>query len=168
MELQVEFGFDQCGNLLALAGLFEGESAVLTAADGVVVPLDLIRLDFGLYSAHSGWKICFGEFALPDSYDIPGDGFKPLDVESVALLIVGDLRLPELHIGFRDGVLGAALVPVPEAAVYEYDRAVFRQDYVRCAWESVDIQPVAKPRSEQQLTHFFLRLGVPRLYMRHI
>ena len=138
MELKVELCFDQCGNLLALAGLFEGESAVLTAADGVVVPLDLVRLDFGINAVNRGRKLGLGEFALPDRYDIPGDGFEPLDVESVAFLIVGNLRLPELHVGFRNGVLGAAPVPVPEASVHEYDGAVFRKYDVRRAGQSAD------------------------------
>lgn len=100
----MEFGFDEGGDFFAPAGLFQGESAVLAATGGVGVQIGFVRLDSGFYAVYRGGKEGFGEFAFPDCDDVPGYRFESLDVECVAFLIMGDLRLPEIDVGFRDGV----------------------------------------------------------------
>ena len=163
----MEFGFDEGGDFFAPAGLFKGESAVLAATGGVGVQIGLVRLDPGFYAVDCGGKEGFGEFAFPDCDDVPGYRFEPLDVECVAFLIMGDLRLPEVHVGFRDGVFGASPVAVPEAAVDEDGGAVLWQDDVGRAGKGADVEPVAVAPAPQLAPYRLFGTGVLRADVRH-
>ena len=81
-------------------------------------------------------------------------------VQGVAFLILADLVGPEFNVGRWGSVVLATLVSVPEAAVYEYDGAVFRQDDIRSTGESLDIDTISKTGVEQRLAHFLLRPGI--------
>ena len=50
---------------------------------------------------------------------------------------------------------------MPETPVHEDARAIFLQDDVRCAWQTLHIDAKAVPMCEKKLPHQHLRLGVP-------
>ena len=68
-----------------------------------------------------------GELALPDDDDMPSGGFERGVLRDVAVMVAGQFRGPEFDVRFGHACgLRTAFVHVPEAAVDEYDRTVFR------------------------------------------
>ena len=149
VQLFREFGFDDGGDFAAPACLLKGELAVLPAALAVCFPSRLVCRKFGFDAVGRVRQMGLVEFAFPYGDDVPRDGFEPLVVEQVALLIAGDLRLPELDVGLGNRVLAAALVPVPEASVHE------------------DVHPVAVAPPPQLAPHLQLGTCVLAADVRH-
>lgn len=103
----------------------------------------LVGLQIGFYAGDGGVEALLAEFAFPDGDDGPGEGVEALGIKFVTGDVAGDLLFPELGIGFWFDVLGTAAVAVPEAAVDEYDCAIFWEDEVGSARETFVIEPVS-------------------------
>ena len=167
VQLFREFGFDEGGDFAAPACLLNGELAVLPAALAVCFPLGLVCRKFGFDAVGRVRQMGLVEFAFPYGDDVPRDGFEPLVVEQVALPVAGDLRLPELDVALGDRVLAASLVPVPEAAVHEYDRPVLPENDVRCPRQPAHIGPVTVTPAPQLMPQLQLGTCVLAAYVRH-
>ena len=79
---------------------------------------------------------------FPDRDDMPARVAEGGFVVEVAGLVVLDLLPPPCAAGFRQAVVRAMLVPVPETTVDEDDGAVFRQDEVGLAGEQAVLRAV--------------------------
>lgn len=76
----------------------------------------------------------------------------------IAFLVSGNLRCPEVSVGFGHRVELAALVTMPEAAMDEDDGAVLGEDDVRGAGEALDIDPVTEAEAPEGVPQAELRL----------
>lgn len=85
----------------------------------------------------------------------------------VACAVAFNLCRPELHIRFGQHKIAAALVSVPEAAVYENHRAVFLQHNVGCAGQPLHVHPVAESAGKKVFSHNQLGASVSAANMRH-
>ncbi len=100
------------------------------------------------------------ELALPDGQAVPSHGLELGLVQLVALLVASHLGLPELGIRLRMGIGAAAVMSVPEAAVYENAGPVLRQHYVRRARKAFYVDSEAETGRVQGLAHLQLRGSV--------
>lgn len=139
---QIQFGFYLSEEVAVFSGLFPGEFSVVAADGEVVLVFGLGGLQIGFYARYGGIKALLAEFTFPDGDDGPGEGVEALGVEFVAGDVAGDFLAPECFVGLRNGVLGATVVAVPEAAVDEDYGAVLWQDEVGGAGEALVIEPV--------------------------
>ena len=111
--------------------------------------------------AHLGLKLAF-----PHSYAVPAHARQGLLLFAVAAAVALYLRAPEGGVALRQAESGA-VVPVPEASVYEYARAVFAQHQVRMAGQARTVQPVPEAAGEQIPAHNQLGPRVFRPYRGH-
>ena len=88
--------------------------------------------------------------ALPYDGYTPAKSPKRLHVSPVAADIAQELPLPELFVGPGCGGVAAAFVSMPEAAVDEHHRPVFREHKVRGAGQRSDMKSIAKSPSEKK------------------
>jgi hypothetical protein len=82
------------------------------------------------------------EGSFPDGDDVPVEREQGGFVPQVAGLVALDLFPPRVPAGFWQAEVRAVVVAVPEAAVDEDDRAVFRQDEVGFAGEGAVFRAV--------------------------
>jgi len=86
---------------------------------------------------------------------------------NVAPLVALNLVPPIVSVSLGQTECGAALVPVPEAAVDENHRAVLPQHQVGMPRQAWMVEPVAEAAAEQEAAHNQLGLGVLAVYRRH-
>ena len=97
--------------------------------------------------------------ALPNDHHSPAEGLQFQKVLLIADFVAMELRRPIL--GVRPGQLPPcrAVVPVPEAAMHEYDLPLPWEDDIRVARKIFPVQTVSETMSEQDRTHGQLWLG---------
>lgn len=100
--------------------------------------------DFFRYTGDSVLEGGFFELAFPDDYDGPAFGLQLAPDFLVTLLVSGHFCRPEVGVCFGDCVELAGFVTMPEAAVNEDDRAIFRKHNIWGAREAPVIHPVAE------------------------
>lgn len=85
----------------------------------------------------------------------------------ISFLIARNLGNPEAGVGFRDCIILAAFVAMPEATVNKNDRPIFRKNDIGFSWKAFVVQPIAETFSPKSVSKTPLRLGVFTTYMRH-
>ena len=75
---------------------------------------------------------------------------------------------PEFRPRFGNDISPSAVVAMPEAAMHEDYRAVFRQNNVRLAGQVLSMKPVSVAERMKQRPDPHFRFRVPVLYRRHI
>lgn len=65
----------------------------------------------------------------------------------------------EAGVGFRDCIILAAFVTMPEASVNKNNGTVLGKDNVRFTWEIIVVQPVSETISPEGVTKYQLRLS---------
>ena len=166
-KLLLQLALDLFADGFLAAGLGSGELPVISSALAVCLPFDLVCRQFCLDTGHRLIEDLRLQIAFPDGNDAPGQRFQPLDGQLVAFLVASYLLHPELGVGFRNRVVLAAFVPVPEAAVHEDGGAVLRQHDVRRAGEGADIETITVAGTMEGLSHLQLGSCVPRSDVRH-
>ena len=78
----------------------------------------------------------------------------------VALLVAGELGLPELVVFLRRRAGSATVVTVPETTVHENDRFPRTKDNIRRPGQVTPMQPVAKAHAVQKSSNDHLRFGI--------
>ena len=101
-------------------------------------------------------------FAFPKYEHVPACGLQCGVLLPVTRDIAVELGLPELHVGFRHGRDFAALMPMPEAAVHEYDCVPLGKHDVGMAGQLGGMKAVAEPQGVKVAAHKHLRLRVLR------
>ena len=86
----------------------------------------------------------------------------------VAGLVPGNLGSPEVGVGFRNRVVLAAVVAVPESSVDEDDSVVLGEDDVGFTGQSLVVHPVAEASVPEGVAQLQLRLGRGGVYGSHI
>lgn len=105
--------------------------------------------------------------AFPDGGYAPAKRPKRFHVSSVAVDIAQELSLPELFVGPGCGGVAAAFVSMPEAAVDEHCRPVFREHKVRGAGQLSDMKSITKSPGEKKRAKSPLRPSVFSANARH-
>ena len=100
------------------------------------------------------------EFTLPDDQYRPAQLPEPGVGCRIACLIGTDLVLPEFGVRFGHDEVPAALVPVPETAVDEYDRPVLGKNDVRMPGKPSVVLAEPQPPAEKISAHQNLRPGI--------
>ena len=100
------------------------------------------------------------EFALPDDDCVPAEAAQLDAFLDIALFVAFYFLFPELGVALGHDKVTATFVAVPEAAVDEYDGAVFAQYNIGCAGQSLDVDPVTVSMGMQVTAHNHLGLGV--------
>ena len=108
------------------------------------------------------------QFAFPYHDSMPSHFCQPMQHLMVPFLIPSDLILPELGIRFRNHVILASLMSVPEASVHQNTGAIFPQHDVRLARQPRMIEPIPESPTPQKFPDKNLRFGIPASYCRHI
>lgn len=107
------------------------------------------------------------DVAFPDAEHAPALRTQFGFVAGVASRVALNLRPPEVDVGFGEPIVLATLMAVPEAAVDKDDGLVFRQHYVRTAWQFADLDAETQPSGEKILPDYQFRLGILPLDRRH-
>lgn len=84
------------------------------------------------------------QFTLPDNNDFPAHLPQSLPMLSISLDVSREFVFPEFRIGFGRCGDFASFVSMPEATMYEHDRAIFGKNHVRLARKVFTVEPVAK------------------------
>jgi hypothetical protein len=87
--------------------------------------------------------------AFPNGLDLPAELLQLPRLAGISKLIVANLAAPERGIGLGFHSAMAAGVPMPEAAVDEYDGSEASQHDIRCPWERLDVKPVTKASGKE-------------------
>lgn len=85
----------------------------------------------------------------------------------VALLVSLNLPFPKILVCLGQVVVLAVFVAMPEASVYENDRAVFQHHYVGMSGQAGVVQAVTKSPAEEKMPYNHFRLRSPALDCRH-
>ena len=125
------------------------------------------RGDLGVEPFQTRLAHGLGELALPDDDDMPSGGFERGVLRDVAVMVAGQFRGPEFHVGFGNGILGTSLMRMPEASVDEHDRMPSGQNHVGMAGIAPVVFAEPKPPREQVPAHEYFDAGVLPADMRH-
>ena len=111
---------------------------------------------------------CFLQFgflklALPYDDNEPSLCFQLPPHFLISFLIARDLGNPEVGVGFRDCIILAAFVSMPEATVNKNDRPIFRKNDIGFPWKAFVVQPIAETFSIKLFVY-----QVVELYQRSI
>ena len=111
---------------------------------------------------------CLGlELTFPDDDGVPPHPLQLGATFQVTLAVTLYLLCPKLRVALRQHEVSAILVPMPEASVYEYHRAVLAQHDVGRARQPLHVHPVAESPAMEVSPHRHLRLGVAAMYAGH-
>ena len=111
---------------------------------------------------------CLGfELTFPNDDGVPPHLSQLGTTLQVALLIACDFLCPKLRIALGHHEVSASLVPMPEASVYEYHRAVLAHHDIGRARQPLHVHPVAESPAMEVSPHRHLRLGVAAVYAGH-
>lgn len=104
-----------------------------------------------------------GELALPNGQNREAHSAKVAPRLAVSLPISSSLGKPILGVRLRAPAAGAAAVRVPETAMHENDRVVFRENQVRAAGKVTAMQakPVAQAMGRTPYDPLGLRVARP-------
>ena len=102
-----------------------------------------------------GWL----KLAFPYDYSIPAHSFKSGKILFITLAVAINLRLPEIGVRLRDGIILTALMAMPEASVHKYASPITVQYQVRMSRQPVMMQPVPESVRVQILPDNHFRLG---------
>ena len=108
------------------------------------------------------------QFAFPYHDGMPSHFCQPMQHLMVPFLIPPDFILPELGIRFRNHVILASLMSVPEASVHQNTGAIFPQHDVRLARQPRMIEPIPESPSPQELPDKNLRFSILASDCRHV
>ena len=86
------------------------------------------------------------EGALPDDADTPTSLGQSIDCLKVASLVVSELLIPEIPPGLGQPEEGAALMAMPETAMYEDSSSPTLEYQVRPSRQPTLVKPVAETR----------------------
>lgn len=124
--------------------------------------------DFGLNSHDRFVKSAFGKFALPNDDNHPSLCFQFSPNLLVTLLVPVNLGRPVIGIGFRNRIVSASFVAMPEAAVNEDYSPVLGKDDIWRTWETFVIYPIAESQAPESVSQAQLRLGRSGVDGRHV
>ena len=120
-----------------------------------------------LMKSLTAFKKLFIELTFPDDDGVPPHLSQLGAPLLVALLVACDFLCPEVRVALGHHEVSASLVPMPEASVYEYHRAVLAQYYVGRARQPLHVHPVAESPAMEVSPHRHLWLGVAAMYAGH-
>lgn len=100
------------------------------------------------------------QFALPHHDDIPAHLPQFLLLPCVAFNVSFEFMIPEFPVGCRSACIPATLMPVPEAAVDEYNGLVLWQHDIRMSRISPVVFSESQSFRKEIFSDDFLRLGV--------
>ena len=114
--------------------------------------------DFFRHTDDGLFKGVFLELAFPDDYDRPAFSLQFAPDLLVTLLVPGNFRRPEVGVGLGNRVELAGFLTMPEAAVNEDDRAIFRKHNNWRTREAPVIHPLAEAILPEGMAKLQLRL----------
>lgn len=124
--------------------------------------------DFLIEPFESLVTFCFClDVALPYAYHFPSGKTEINTVGIVAGYVHDYLVPPEVNVGFRQAIILATLVAMPETTVDKNNRLVFLQHNIRRSGQFTVVDTIAQTSGEKILPHNHLRLGVLSLDSRH-
>ena len=135
---------------------FEGGTKGVSIAD-----------DFSLNACKSILELGFFKLALPEYDNEPAFGFKLPPRLLITFFVAGDFSGPIISISLWNAIITATVMAMPEAPVDEDDRAVFGQDYIRRAWQVMDISSVSETVFPKIMPSFNFRCSIRRANLRH-
>ena len=106
--------------------------------------------------------------ALPDRKDPPAFANQQCHLPPIAGPIAAKLLEPKRPSGARNDRQRTPGMPVPEAAVYEYDRRIFWQDDVWSPRQVPSMEAISKPNLVQPSPEQTLRCRVHLTNARHV
>lgn len=109
-------------------------------------------LDVRRKPGHASSDLGSLRFALPDVEHAPTSFQKFCGLAHIAFAVPVDFRLPKLRIGRRCPT-GAAVVPMPEAAMDKDRRSVLRKHEIGPPGEILGMKNVPQAFGVQQLSH---------------
>ncbi len=114
--------------------------------------------DFFRHADDGLFEGVFLELAFPNDNDRPAFGLQLAPDFLVTLLVSGHFCRPEVGVGLGNRVELAGFVTMPEAAVNEDDRAIFRKHNIWRTREAPVIHPVAEAILPEGMAKLQLRL----------
>ena len=108
------------------------------------------------------------QFAFPYHDGMPAHFCQPVQHLMVPLPVPPDLILPELGIRFRNHVILASLMSMPEAAIHQNAGTILPQHNIRFPRQPRMIEPIPESPSPQELPDKNLRFGILASDCRHI
>jgi len=134
----------------------------------LVKPTDLSNS--ARYTCHENLVQCLirTRLTFPNHQNAPPLCFQSFDVPAVPFCCAAPLFFPELRPGFRRDHSPPAIVGVPEAAVNENYRSIFRQDNIRFSRQVFSVQPIPVTKRVKHRSNPHFRLGVPAPDRRHV
>ncbi len=84
------------------------------------------------------------QLTLPNDNNVPSFRLQLTPYFLIPLLVSCDLGHPKLLIGFRNYIILAVFMAMPEAAMHEDNRPIFGQDDIRTSRKPFVVYPVAK------------------------
>lgn len=107
------------------------------------------------------------DVAFPYTYHFPSGKTEINNVGIVTGYVHGYLMTPEVNICFRQPVIFATLMTMPEATIDENNRLVFLKHNVRRAGQFGIIDTIAQTSGEKILPHNHFRLSILSLDSSH-
>ena len=111
---------------------------------------------------------CRFQFTFPDDDGMPSHFCQPMQHLMVSLPVSPDFILPELGIRFRNHVILASLMSMPEASIHQNAGAILPQHNIRFSRQPWMIEPIPESPSPQELPDKDLRFGILAPDCRHI
>ena len=112
-------------------------------------------------------QFTFLKLALPYYDNKPSLCFQLPPHFLISFLIARNLGNPEIGVGFRDCIILAAFVAMPETTVNKNDRPIFRKNDIGFSWKTFVVQSIAETFSPKSVSKTPLRRGVFTTYVRH-
>ena len=107
------------------------------------------------------------ELTFPELYDVPPHIAKLDAPVQIPFTITLNLRLPKFRVRFWQDIISASLMPMPETPVHEDARAIFLQDDIQRAWQTLHIDTETEAVCEKKFPYNHLRLRILASDARH-
>ena len=111
---------------------------------------------------------CWFQFTFPDNNGMPSHFCQPKQHLMVPFPVSPDFLHPEPGIRFRNHVILASLMSMPEASIHQNAGAILSQHNIRFSRQPWMIEPIPESPSPQELPDKHLRFGILAPDCRHI
>lgn len=111
---------------------------------------------------------CRFQFTFPDNDGMPSHFSQPMQHFMVPFPVSPDFLHPKPGIRFRNHVILASLMSMPEASIHQNAGAILPQYNIRFSRQPWMIEPIPESPSPQKFPDKNLRFGIPAPYCRHI
>ena len=108
------------------------------------------------------------QFTFPDNNGMPSHFCQPMQHFMVPFPVSPDFLHPEPGIRFRNHVILASLMSMPEASIHQNAGAILPQHNIRFSRQPWMIEPIPESPSPQELPDKNLRFGILASDCRHI